>query len=63
MVAHEIRNALVPLRTLVDVLPARFDDPAFRRCFSETVPREIDRMYDMVEQLNGFRPRPGPCWP
>jgi signal transduction histidine kinase len=54
VVSHEIKNALVPLRTLVDLLPERYDDPSFRDWFTVTVREELERMYRLVTQLNRF---------
>ena len=42
--AHEIKNALVPLKTLTDLLMVSGKDQAFVAKFNELVPREIDRI-------------------
>ena len=55
VVSHEIKNALVPLRTLVELLPQRFDDGDFREWFARTVAQEVDRMHSLVLQLSRFR--------
>lgn len=55
VVAHEIKNALVPLRTLVDLLPERYDDAGFRDWYANTVREEVERMHDLVAQLSRFR--------
>jgi signal transduction histidine kinase len=54
-VSHELKNALVPLRTVVDLLPERYEDEHFRRWYIETVSTELDRMFRLVNQLNHFR--------
>jgi signal transduction histidine kinase len=54
-VSHEVKNALVPLRTVVDLLPQRYEDEHFRRWYTETVRTELDRMFRLVSQLNHFR--------
>ena len=54
-VSHELKNALVPLRTVVDLLPERYEDEHFRRWYTETVRAELDRMFRLVTQLNHFR--------
>jgi polar amino acid transport system substrate-binding protein len=55
VVTHEVRNALVPLRTLVDLLPERYQDPEFRGWFADNIPREVRRMYELLNQLSRFR--------
>lgn len=55
VVSHEIKNALVPLRAVVELLPGRYEDPGFREWYAKTVRQEIDRMQDLVGQLNRFR--------
>lgn len=60
VVAHQIKNALVPLRTLVDILPERYNDADFREWYETIVRREVDRMQALVEQLSRFRRRDEP---
>ena len=55
VVAHEIKNALVPLRTLVDLLPERYNDADFREWYGKTVRQEVERMHGLVMQLARFR--------
>ncbi len=52
--SHEIRNPLVAIKTFAQLLPERFDDPDFRKEFSEIVVREIDRLDGIVSQINSF---------
>ncbi len=42
--AHEIKNALVPLRTLMDLLVVSGKDQAFIAKFNELVPKEVERI-------------------
>lgn len=42
--AHEIKNALVPLRTLMDLLVISGKDQAFVSKFNELVPKEVERI-------------------
>ncbi|MGH7820731.1 MAG: GAF domain-containing protein [Candidatus Binatia bacterium] len=55
VVSHEIKNALVPLRTLVDLLPQRYDDADFREWYARTIAQEVERMHSLVTQLSRFR--------
>ncbi len=52
--SHEIRNPLVAIKTYAQLLPERFDDPDFRKEFSEIVVHEIDRLDGIVSQINNF---------
>ena len=49
--AHEVRNPLVALRAFAQMLPARWDDPEFRRDFSQVVVGEIDRVEALVQEF------------
>jgi len=53
-IAHEVRNALVPIRTFAGLLPERFDDAEFRRRFAEVVGADVRRIEGVLEQLAGF---------
>ena len=63
MVAHEIKNPLVALKTFVDMVPRRAKDPAFIARFQDIVPKEVDRvnaiMEDLFELSRPPRIRPG----
>jgi signal transduction histidine kinase len=57
-IVHEVRNPLVSVKTFVQLLPERQDDPEFRTQFSEVVEgelRRIERLLDVV--LEHARPR------
>jgi len=57
-IVHEVRNPLVSVKTFVQLLPERQDDPEFRIRFSEVVEselRRIERLLDVV--LEHARPR------
>jgi PAS domain S-box-containing protein len=49
--AHEIKNPLTSLLTFSRHLERRFDDEQFRRKFQSVVPRELERINGIVEQL------------
>jgi two-component system sensor histidine kinase AtoS len=51
MVAHEIKNPLVALKTFVDMVPRRAKDPAFIARFKDIVPKEVDRVNAIMEDL------------
>lgn len=52
--SHEIRNPLVAIKTFAQLLPERYDDPGFRKDFSELVTQEVDRLNKIIEQINDF---------
>jgi PAS domain S-box-containing protein len=49
--AHEIKNPLMSLLTFSRHLERRFDDPRFRENFQSVVPRELERINEIVERL------------
>jgi PAS domain S-box-containing protein len=51
MVAHEIKNPLVALKTFIDMVPRRAKDPAFLTRFQDIVPKEVDRVNAIMEEL------------
>ena len=52
--SHEIRNPLVAIKTFAQLLPERFGDPDFRTDFSRLVNMEVDRLNNIIEQINQF---------
>ncbi len=50
-VAHEIKNPLGSIRLFVESLGENFDDPAFRKNFTELVIPEIDSLDSMLKDL------------
>lgn len=49
--AHEIRNPLSAIKTFVQLLPRKLDKPGFLDKFQRTVPRELERINRLVEDL------------
>ena len=51
---HELRNPLQTIRTHAEVLPERYDDPAFRKRCAEVMRTEIGRIDEFLKQLMEF---------
>ncbi len=49
--AHEIRNPLSAIKTFVQLLPRKIDNAVFLEKFNRTVPRETERINQLVEEL------------
>jgi len=49
--AHEIKNPLTSLLTFSRLLERKFDDRNFRERFGSVVPRELERINEIVERL------------
>jgi signal transduction histidine kinase len=59
-VAHEIRNPLVSIKTFLQLLPERRDDPEFVDRFGAVVADELRRMERLLDlMLEQARPRAG----
>ena len=52
--AHEIRNPLVAIKTLTQLLPERFHDEEFRNHFLHIVSGEVDRISTLINELLEF---------
>ena len=49
--AHEIKNPLTAVRAFVQMLPDKYDRGGFREKFNRIVPRELDRVNELLENL------------
>ena len=49
--AHEIRNPLSTIKTFVQLLPRKMEKPGFLDKFQRTVPRELEQINRLVEDL------------
>jgi PAS domain S-box-containing protein len=49
--AHEIRNPLSAIKTFVQLLPRKVSKPDFLEKFQRTVPRELDRINRLIDDL------------
>ncbi len=49
--AHEIRNPLSAIKTFVQLLPRKVQKEGFLDKFNRTVPRELDRINQLIEDL------------
>lgn len=54
MIAHNFKNAFVPLQTCAELLPEKFQDDSFRTFFQDTVGDSIQRLGQWIDQLLGF---------
>ncbi len=52
--SHQIRNPLVAIRTFAQLLPEKYDDPEFRNEFWKLVPKEVDRLNEIIDLINNF---------
>jgi len=52
--AHEIRNPLVSIKTVTELLPERIDDPEFRTHFLGIAINEVERIKSLVDDLLNF---------
>lgn len=50
-IAHEIRNPMVSIKTLSQLLPTKYNDPIFRKKFEQIVIPQLNRIEDLVTAL------------
>ncbi len=60
--AHEIRNPMVAIKTLTQLLPERLDDEEFRSQFLKIASGEVDRISSLVNELLDFARPSDPRW-
>jgi len=58
--AHEIRNPLVSIKTVTELLPERIDDPEFRDHFLKIAIKEINRIKLLLDDLLNYAKRSTP---
>ena len=54
-IAHEIKNPLVAIKTLAELLPDQYDDEEFRTTFARIALQEVDRIDNLVRRLRGLK--------
>jgi nitrogen-specific signal transduction histidine kinase/CheY-like chemotaxis protein len=53
-IAHEIKNPLVSIKTFVELIDDQYDDPEFRRHFSNVVRRDVGALDNIAGKLIDF---------
>jgi len=49
--AHEIKNPLTSIKTFVEYIDKKYHDPEFKTKFKNIVPKEIDKISSIINQL------------
>jgi len=52
--SHELRNSLVPIKSLAELLPSKYLDEEFRKRLFFSVTKEIERIDSLIEHLVFF---------
>jgi len=53
-IAHEIKNPLVSIKTFIELLDERYDDPEFRSYFANVVKHDVKAIDNITEILVDF---------
>jgi nitrogen-specific signal transduction histidine kinase len=53
-IAHEIKNPLVAIKALAELLPEQYDDEEFRETFSQVALHEVERIDALVQRLQNL---------
>jgi PAS domain S-box-containing protein len=53
-IAHEIKNPLVAIKTLAELLPEQYEDEEFRETFTKVTLNEVDRIDTLVRRLRSL---------
>jgi polar amino acid transport system substrate-binding protein len=53
-IAHEIRNPLMSIKMLVELMPTKANDSNFQKQMVEIVPKEVDRVNNLIEALMDY---------
>jgi signal transduction histidine kinase len=53
-IAHEIKNPLVAIKTLAELLPEQYDDEEFRDTFTKVTLNEVDRIDTLLRRLRSL---------
>jgi nitrogen-specific signal transduction histidine kinase len=53
-VAHEIKNPLVSIKTFAELIDDQYDDPEFRRHFSDIMKSDVQALDNITEKLIDF---------
>ncbi|WHY91564.1 transporter substrate-binding domain-containing protein [Neobacillus cucumis] len=64
-VAHEIRNPLTSIKTFIDLIPKKYDQPKFQKVLMEHLPEEVNRLNrivtDLIDYARPSLPNIQPC--